>query len=282
MNPYNVERVPILAPAGFPARLALPPVDSAFFVPELKRVQRELGLTPDGLCGPQTVRAIGRAEYRCAHQSDPDGGWIMCGPRALRTGARVRTYLDPDHAWLDDTVSATRTQHLTLGVVHYDVTNSAEATHRVLLARELSTHFMIDADGTLYQCHDPATVACRHAGTAANRASVGVDLNNPALREYERSARPRPEVRAQVHGTTRALLDYWPEQIEALRALMGALEEGLGLPRVCPRDARGAPITTTIARAAQHHGWIGHYHITATKMDPAPLRWDDVCPRSMG
>jgi len=279
MQDYNLRMVPILAPCGFPSSLALPNVDSAFFVPAIQALQRELGLKDDGQCGPRTIRAIAAREYSRCMADDCEAGWVIIGPRVVMTGVKTRTYLDSEYSWLGETKSSPRTKALRLGVIHYDVTNSSAQTHRVLLKRALSTHFMVDEDGTLYQCHDPITSVCIHAGSRTNKVALGVDLNSPALRAFERSSRPRPELEVEVQGRKMRMLAYWPEQIEALEALMAAMEEGAGLPRVCPRDKNGMPITEVFPGWLQHKGWIGHYHITRKKIDPAPLDWDVVCPK---
>ena len=283
IDDYNLRMVPILAPCGFPSSLALPNVDSAFFVPAIQALQRELGLKDDGQCGPRTIRAIAAREYSRCMADYPEAGWVIIGPRVVMTGVKTRTYLDPGFGWLGKTKSSPRTKALRLGVIHYDVTNSATQTHRVLLKRGLSTHFMIDSDGVIYQCHDPLTEVCIHAGSKINKLALGLDLNSPALRKYERLQKgqaPRDELTTSVHGRELELLDYWPEQITALKALMAALKEGAHLPLDCPRDDEGAPILGVYGARQKHHGWIGHYHITASKIDPAPLDWDVVCSRS--
>jgi hypothetical protein len=281
MTDYNARMVPILAPSGFPSSLALPSSDSAFFVPAVQALQQELGLKADGQCGPKTIQAIAAREYARAKACERGGGLIIIGPRVMRTDVETRTYLDEGFEWLGDTKSSPRKQALRLGVIHYDVTNDSKTTHAVLKRRNLSTHFLIDADGTLYQAHDPITAVCIHAGSRANSMGLGVDLNSPALRQYERLEKgqaPRDEVSTRVHGRTLKMLDYWAIQITALKALMSALEDAAGLPRACPRDEDGEPILGVYDARYSHHGWIGHYHITASKIDPAPLSWNAVCP----
>lgn len=262
MTDYNTKMMPILAPTGLPEHLK----DR-----DIKDLQRELGLVTDGQCGPKTIRAIAAREYA-------RGAGVIVGPKVIPVDVPLITYLDEGWEHLGDTKTSARAERLTIGVIHYDVTNSSAQTHKVLLRRELSTHFMIDGDGTLYQCHDPITSVCHHAGTRTNKRALGIDLNSPALRQYERSDRPRPEVETRIHGQRLKMLDYWPEQIDALKELMRAMMLGAGLPIACPRDKGGAPILTTVSRWLDHHGWIGHYHITARKIDPAPLDWDEVCP----
>ena len=149
---YNTRVVPIMAPRGFPEHLALPSPDSALFVPKIKEIQRELGLKDDGACGPKTIEAIAAREYAQAKAKTPDAKLLLIGPRAVELPhslVDVVTYLDEEGAHLGKTLSGARNDALTLGVIHYDVTNSSSSTHKVLLKRGLSTHFMIDQDGTL-------------------------------------------------------------------------------------------------------------------------------------
>lgn len=281
MTDYNARMVPILAPAGLPDYIAkcLPERFGPDYDAAIAKIQQELGLKADGQCGPKTIRAIAQATH--------SAGQLILGPRCYdlatwSSGVQLKSYLDEGYGWLSDTKSRPRQEPLKIGVIHYDVTNSSTQTHRVLIKRSLSTHFMIDADGTIYQCHDPLTEVCIHAGSKINKLALGVDLNSPALREYERLQKgqaPRDEVKTRVHGRTLEMLDYWAIQITALKALMAALEEGAGLPLDCPRDDKGAPILGVYGARQKHHGWIGHYHITASKIDPAPLDWDVICPK---
>lgn len=280
MSSYNKRMIPILAPDGMPRCLDLPDPSSPGFDQAIKTLQAELGLKPDGECGPKTISAIAARKYSQCKAHDPQGSYLVIGPHVVKMRTKVITWLDEGHEDLAKTRTSTRSMQLTLGVVHYDVTNSSSSTQKVLLKRALSTHFLIDADGTLYQCHDPITKVCFHAGNTTNPRALGVDLNSPALRKYERGARPRPEVQTEVHGRTLAMLDYWPEQISALIELMEAMSLYGGLPWQCPRDAKSQPIKAALPQWLDHQGWLGHYHITKRKIDPAPLDWDQVCPVS--
>ena len=280
MSDYNQDSIALYAPSGLPEVYArrLP----AEFGPDYDRaaqeIQRELGLEPDGLIGARTIRAMARAQHKPGH--------LIAGPHIVDLSeysscVELKSYLDKDYGWLADTKSRNRLVVLRVGVIPYDVTNSSAQTHAVLLKRGLSTHFMIDADGTIYQCHDPLTEVCIHAGSRTNPHALGLDLNSPALRKYERLKRgqtPRDEVATRVHGRELEMLDYWQIQITALKALMAALEQWACLSRACPRDESGEPILGVYDARQKHHGWIGHYHITDHKIDPAPLSWDVVCP----
>lgn len=280
MSYFNARRVPIYAPAGLPKVYAdrLPDEHGDAYDAIIAQIQGELGVEADGKLGAKTIAAMAKAQHQPGH--------LIIGAHSVDLSqfsscVEARSYLDADHAWLAETKSTTRLEALKIGVIHYDVTNDSRTTHRVLRRRELSTHFMIDADGVIYQCHDPLTEVCIHAGSRANRIGLGIDLNNPALREYERleaGQAPRDEVAVTVHGRKLRLLDYWHIQIEALKTLMCALELYAKIPRRCPRDAEGEPIAAVYPAHLEDSGYIGHYHITDHKIDPAPLDWDVVCP----
>lgn len=74
-------------------------------------------------------------------------------------------------------------------VLHSDLTNTSAGCFRALVGRELSTHFMIDFDGTLYQTLDVGFTGY-HAGEL-NRQLIGVDLNN-RLANIEREPNEGP------------------------------------------------------------------------------------------
>lgn len=262
---YNLAHVPIFAPAGFEAYTSIPEApDAHAFEDHITAHQIRLGLKPDGHCGPATIAALARE----AHSRM--GGGLIVGPRCFRLpkGIRVATWLTED--WLGSSKSHVRKSPCRLGVLHYDVTNSARDTERVLARRGYSTHILIDADGTVYQSHNPTTHTTIHAGTPCNRASVGVDLNNPALRQYERGARKRPEVKVRVHGHLTTLLAFWPEQHESMKHVARALRDGMGISLAYPTEMG------VISRPEKWKGWIGHYHITRNKVDPAQLDWLEV------
>lgn len=260
LSAYNRTQLPIFAPRGFDPIHALDPA-APDFEERVKAHQRRFGLTADGLCGPRTIAALARESWE-AH------GGLLFGPRAIPVSVPYGTYLT--EPWLGQTPAPARTRPVTLGVLHWDVTNSSRDTERVLARRELAIHFLIDHDGTIWQSHNATLVRGRHAGTDANLRSIACDLNNPAVLDQERGTSPRgrrPRRDEVVHGTTyRQVLQYWPEQITALRELMRAAEIGLGLPQTYPEH------DGVIARAHERHGWIGHLHLTATKYDPGPAR----------
>jgi hypothetical protein len=287
---YNEQAVRIWSPLGFAAETRLNRLSGWQFVQRLKLLQSHMGLKADGICGPLTIAALARRDYWRQKPTLSEGeGVIIVGARAIPIWAPTKTYLDDDWSFRT-TKSDPRQFALRNGVIHYDVTNSVKSTNFVLWKRNLSTHFCVAADGTLYQFHNVTLEACRHAGKTANKRSIGIDLNNPALRQYERTKHPRPEVIAYVHGRRLRFLDYWADQIDTFMQLMYVLQELI--PIQCPKTKKNKPVLGTIAKHGfynfntnqmhyQHsdfEGWYSHFHITERKIDAAPFRWTEVFP----
>ncbi len=200
-------------------------------------------------------------------------------------------------------------------VLHYDVCGTSRQCFKVLQdMRDLSVHFMLDLDGTIYQTLDLKERAW-HA-TTSNSRSVGIEIANmgaysPAGKNpfgvwYERDAtgrtkitiperfgdggirtknfvahpaRPEP-IRGVIQGSELEQYDFTPQQYQALIKLTAALCRIL--PRIeCdyPRDARGNLITQKLSEEdlKNFHGLIAHFHIQKEKVDPGPaFQWDYV------
>ena len=192
-------------------------------------------------------------------------------------------------------------------VLHYDVCGTSRTCFRVLQdQRQLSVHFLLDVDGTIYQTLDLQEQAW-HA-RQANPRCVGVEIAHmgsyppgsasPLDEWYEEDAdgvvlcipdrhgdggvrtkdfvgRPaRPDrVRGEINGQPWEQYDFTPEQYASLVKLTAALVELF--PRLAPdapRDAAGRVRTDVLSdeEFAQFHGLLGHYHVTEAKRDPGP------------
>lgn len=200
-------------------------------------------------------------------------------------------------------------------VIHYDVCGTSRQCFKVLQdMRDLSVHFMLDLDGTIYQTLDLKERAW-HAGTANSR-SVGIEIanmgaypvngRNPFEQWYAkdaacgtritipsqfgdggiltkefvgRPARAEP-VTGMVQGKELIQYDFTPEQYKALIKLTATLSKVL--PKMkCdyPRDAGGKLIRQRMADAEldAYQGVLGHFHIQTNKVDPGPaFQWDYV------
>jgi N-acetylmuramoyl-L-alanine amidase len=200
-------------------------------------------------------------------------------------------------------------------VIHFDVSGISRNCFKTLQdSRDLSVHFMLDLDGTIYQTLDLKERA-RHA-TIANNRSVGIEIANmgsygseeaiPLAEWYKKEADgrtiitipkragPSPErtphfigrparrelIMGEVQGRRLSQYDFTRQQYRALARLTAAL--CTVLPRITcdyPRDADGKLITHKLPAEMfdQYRGVLGHYHVQTNKVDPGPaLQWDYV------
>ena len=206
-------------------------------------------------------------------------------------------------------------KHVDQFVLHFDGAGTSRACFQILQdQRDLSVHFLLDLDGTIYQTLDVKERA-RHA-TTSNDRSVGVEIanlgaraageRNPAAEWYQTNrdgrtvitipsragpnaeraphfaGRParRGEVFGEVQGEALRQYDFTVEQYRALARLTAALCTVLpGIRCDYPRDASGRLMTRKLPDAdlAAYRGVLGHYHIQTNKVDPGPaLQWDYV------
>jgi len=196
-------------------------------------------------------------------------------------------------------------------VVHYDAAGTSARCFEILQdVRGLSCHFLLDADGTIYQTLDLKERAW-HAGTANDR-SVGIEIANVgayADREVldrwyveddagvrlrlpgsvrrgalpeDRVLRPAREgpVAGEIQGRRLLQQDFTPQQYEALAHLLAALSRVLPRCRLeAPRDETGAVVSTVLPESERKafEGVLGHWHVSAAKVDPGPaFDWDGV------
>lgn len=200
-------------------------------------------------------------------------------------------------------------------VIHFDVAGTSRRCFAVLQdARDLSVHFMLDVDGTIYQTLDLKEAAW-HATKSndrsigieiANMGAYGLDEKNPLDKWYEKDAhgrttltipdafgangirtpgfvghpaRPDP-VHGNIQGRDLVQYDFTPKQYRALIKLTATLCKTF--PRLqCqfPTDADGKliPHKLTDEQWRNYHGVLGHYHIQTDKVDPGPaFQWDYV------
>ncbi|MDZ4773265.1 MAG: N-acetylmuramoyl-L-alanine amidase [Planctomycetota bacterium] len=192
-------------------------------------------------------------------------------------------------------------------VLHFDVCGISRTCFRVLQdERNLSVHFLLDVDGTLYQTLDLRDTTW-HA-TKSNTRSIGIEiaqigaysahnawrldawyeedehgtqLTFPARIQETgirtpnfvgRTARPRRLI-GRIQGETLQQYDFTPEQYAALVKLSAALcREFPQIRPEAPRDENGF----VLDRVMDHDSWrsfagiLGHYHVQEEKIDPGP------------
>jgi N-acetyl-anhydromuramyl-L-alanine amidase AmpD len=204
-------------------------------------------------------------------------------------------------------------------VLHFDVAGVSRQCFNTLQDhRDLSVHFMLDLDGTIYQTLDLKERAW-HA-TTSNSRSVGIEIanigaylvhgKNPFAEWYAKEtngqtritipardgdggiltkgfvghpARPEP-ITGMIQGKQLIQYDYTPQQYQALIKLTATLCKVL--PKIkCdyPKDAAGKLIRHKLpdAELDAYQGVLGHFHIQTDKVDPGPaLQWDYVIDRA--
>ncbi len=203
-------------------------------------------------------------------------------------------------------------------VLHYDVCGSSRRCFKVLQdLRQLSVHFLLDADGTLYQTLDLKEQAW-HA-RQANPRSIGVEITHigaypvgqpspleawyPLLGGRRRLRLPaaygdgglrtrgfvgfpaRQELQqGRIQGGMLKQFDYTKEQYESLAHLSAALAEIFPKLRLdAPRDASGQVRNAVLGDAEWEAfgGILGHYHVSSSKIDPGPaLDWEALLSRA--
>jgi N-acetyl-anhydromuramyl-L-alanine amidase AmpD len=174
--------------------------------------------------------------------------------------------------------------------VHTAGTESVAFAFQVLVHRSLSTHLLIDWDGTIYQAADVGALAY-HAGRM-NDSSVGVDLVSPHAQLSPSFDRPFESVAPLLaaHGHTRAVVEgsingdrvrtFGPTEAQqtSLRALCAALAKALPrLEAAVPRDDKGRVVMRQVPDPERFSGVMAHWHVSDERWDPGPgIDWEGI------
>ena len=255
----------------------------------IKKWQKDMGLSADGLCGPATFRRLWTERQADIDDYQPESChysnyivyqgnftpiewdkvvlWSEEGGLEAKSGA----YYD---------YSGRPKRNIRLFVNHWDVCLSSRSCQRVLDKRGISVHFLIDNDGTIYQTLDMQHGAWHAGSERVNRASVGVEISNAYYTKYqdwyERNGFGlRPVVDdAWVHGNKLGEhLDFYPAQLEALKALWKAIHKAAEIPYDTPKSQFGNTSTKyeQDVKYGAFSGFISHYHVSKNKIDCAGL-----------
>ena len=252
-------------------------------VENILKFQEEHDLDADGLCGPMTY-----ARRLTEQEANQDTNYITCGgEKVVIEWDKTINMHHENHKRLPANCYDIRIdkRQPTMIVTHWDAALSADSCYRILKKRGISSHFVIDNDGTIYQMVDTKNVGW-HAGIrSVNKASIGIDFSNAYYTKYQdwyvrRGFGERPIIEnAPVHGRTLdPFLGYYPVQIEAYKALLKGLSEHYGIKLECPLDEDGELLTTVddTAAAGDFEGVVAHYHLTRRKKDTAGLELDKI------
>jgi len=255
----------------------------------IKKWQRLRHLPVDGLCGPTTFRRLWterQAPICVPVEKDPNYSNYI-----VHNGDFLPIEWDKVILWSDKgglsakagsyyDYTARPKRSVRYFINHWDVCLSSKSCQTVLDKRGISVHFLIDNDGTIYQTLDMQHGAWHGGKERVNRASVGVEISNAYYPKYQktyakRGFGERPLVEsAWVHGTKlETFTDFYPKQIEALKALWKAVHNGANVPYETPLNQFGKTSTKYEQSVAygKFAGFVSHYHVSKNKIDCAGL-----------
>jgi peptidoglycan hydrolase-like protein with peptidoglycan-binding domain len=263
---------------------------NSFLVERIRDFQQSHGLAQDGLCGPMTYRRrLSERQANLHVTSDDTGNYIIC------EGAKIPIEWDKVVNIYDENAKVLppknyrrykkNARNPRMIITHYDVCLSANSCYNVLNRRGISSHFVIDNDGTIYQMVDTQHEGWHAGKRAVNRAAIGIDLSNGVYTKYQAWYRKkgfgsRPIITdAKVHG--RKMMDclgFYDVQINAYKSLVRALCKHYNIPLDMPRNIDGTVLygVSKDVLKGKYKGIANHFHVTRGKIDTANLDWDKV------
>lgn len=250
--------------------------------------QKEREITADGMCGPSTHRRIYNERLADIDDYEPfvakekeENFIVHHGNFIPIEWPKVVLWSEDDGLKIKDGYTPYfKKRKINMFVNHWDVCLDSTTCVKVLNKRNISVHFCIDNDGTIYQLLDMNHAAWHASSRKVNHRAIGIEIANAYYPKYQswykrKGFGERPMVEgAQVHGKTlKPFMDFYPVQIQALKALWKAIHEGVGIPLECPLDNNGNTSTTTDKKvqSGTFKGFISHYHVTKKKIDCAGL-----------
>ena len=257
-------------------------------IKSIKKWQSDNSINADGLCGPSTHRRIFTQrisnidDYEPADVAEKENASLVYRGNFIPINWNKVVLWSEDNGLKADTKnyrSYFEKRKINSFVNHWDVCLNSKSCARVLNNRGLSVHFLIDNDGTIYQLCD-INHMCFHAGSKVNPTSIGVEISNAYYLKYQNwyvknGFGERPLVENEVlHGSKMdPFTDFYPVQIDALKALWKSINENIGIPLETPLDSKGETLKSTHAKCARgtFKGFVSHYHITRKKIDCAGL-----------
>lgn len=132
----------------------------------------------------------------------------------------------------------------------------------------LGIEFYIDPDATVYQFADPAHVDTFDAGDY-NPRSIGCEI--ASFGHKVPKGKKRKTTSQEINGKKYDIAPFTPEQMHAFVFLLAAMLRWFPtIPMRLPRDATGTIIRRTLSteELSGYSGVVGHFHLTARKVDP--------------
>ena len=254
----------------------------------IRKWQKERGVTADGMCGPSTHRRIYNERLADIDDYEPfvakekkENFIVHHGNFIPIEWPKVVLWSEDDGLKINNGYTPYfKKRKINMFVNHWDVCLDSTTCVKVLNKRNISVHFCIDNDGTIYQLLDMNHAAWHASSRKVNHRAIGIEIANAYYPKYQgwykrKGFGERPIIEgAQVHGKTlEPFMDFYPVQIQALKALWKAIHEGVGIPLECPLDDNGNNLTTTSKKvqAGTFKGFVSHFHVTKKKIDCAGL-----------
>tara|TARA_Y100001973_G_C5177734_1_gene323072 strand:+ start:333 stop:1232 length:900 start_codon:yes stop_codon:yes gene_type:complete len=251
----------------------------------IRKYQKSRKLTADGLCGPGTFRHINSDQE--AKRDLEKTGWVTDSSDVIWwrdtpikidwPSDKVHTFKDPGFPYPISTGVTKNSRKRTIKsfVNHWDVCLSSMSCAKVLAKRGVSVHFCIDNDGSIIQLHD-LNDSCWHAGNRnVNKYSIGVEISNAYYEKYQgwylkNLGKKRPLMTGALAQNKELDTFTWfyPEQLEALKALWKAVHEGCGIPLEAPSTKWA--YDPECAKGS-FRGFMSHYHCSKRKIDVGGL-----------
>jgi hypothetical protein len=255
----------------------------------IKKWQKQNGLSADGLCGPTTFRRLWTSRQSEIDSHKPEE--LSYSNYIVYNNTFFPINWDKVVLWSEKgghkakqgtyySYAGRPKRNVRYFVNHWDVCLSSKSCQSVLDKQGISVHFLIDNDGTIYQTLDMQHGAWHAGSERSNRASVGVEISNAYYPKYQAwyvkngfGERPIQDGAWVHHNKLEPFLDFYPEQIEALKALWVAIHTATGIPFETPTNQFGKTATTYVQDVpyGKFSGYVSHYHVTKRKIDCAGL-----------
>ena len=262
----------------------------------IKKFQLKMNLTADGMCGPGTFRII-NSEIEAELQVEALD-WVTDSSDVIWWGGtpikidwpsdKVHTFKDPGFPYpISNGVTKNSSKRdIRTFVTHWDVCLNSMSCAKVLKKRNISVHFCIDNDGTIIQLHD-LNDSCWHAGNRyQNKHSVGVEIANAYYLKYQswykRNVGKERPIMSGALAQNKTLDDFtwfYPEQLEALKALYKAIHEGCGVPYNAPKNKWAYDSDCT---NENFEGFMNHFHCSTKKIDCGGLDIEEILKEIKG
>jgi len=250
--------------------------------------QKKLGITADGMCGPGTHRRIMTERLSNIDDYEPDlipdkeeNFIVHQGNFIPIEWPKVVLWSEPNGLKIEKSYTPYfEKRNISMFVNHWDVCLNSKSCAKVLNQRNISVHFCIDNDGTIYQLLDTNHAAWHASSRKVNHKSIGIEIANAYYPKYQswykkKGFGERPIMEdAVVHGKKlKPFTWFYPIQLQALQALWKAVHDSAGIPFECPLDKNGNTSTTVDRKVVNgtFKGFVSHYHVTKKKIDCAGL-----------